>query len=127
MSEASEPETGADGTTRVATAIPVEALAAIAETSFGNLVKAVVDIVRGVMILGAEMHADEEALLLEEGSRQADLWGINLYPDRFGTPDFIEFDSMINLRPRQGNRSRSVEDPEARQAVTALVARLVKP
>jgi len=73
------------------------------------------------------MHADEEALLLEEGSRQADLWGIDLYPDRFGTPDFIEFDSMINLRPSQGNRSRSVEDPEARRAVTAVVARLIKP
>jgi hypothetical protein len=126
MSEALEAETGADGITRVATTISVEVLAAMAETGFGNLVKAVVDIVRGVMILGAEMHADEEALLLEEGSRQADLWGINLYPDRFGTPDFIEFDSMINLRPRQGNRSRSVEDPEARRAVTALVARLVK-
>lgn len=127
MGDAVEPETDADGITTIATPMSLEALAAMAEARFGNLVKAVVDIARDVMVLGAEMHADEEALLLEEGSRQADLWGIDLYPDRFGTPDFIEFDSMINLRPSQGNRSRSVEDPEARRAVTAVVARLIKP
>jgi hypothetical protein len=109
----------------VTTTISIAALTAMAEQGFGNLVKAVVDVGRGVMVVGAEMHADEEALLLDAGSRQADLWGINLYPAQFRTPDFIEFDSMINLRPRQGNRSRYVEDPAARQAVIALVERLV--
>jgi hypothetical protein len=109
----------------VTTTISIAALRTMAEQGFGDLVKAVVDIGRGVMVVGAEMHADEEGLLLDAGARQADLWGVNLYPEQFGTSDFIEFDSMINLRPRQGNRSRSVEDPAARQAIIALVERLV--
>jgi hypothetical protein len=109
----------------VTTSISIAALRAMAEQGFGDLVKAVVDIGRGVMVVGAEMHADEESLLLDAGSRQEDLWGVNLYPEQFGTSDFIEFDSMINLRPRQGNRSRSVEDPAVRQVIIALVERLV--
>jgi hypothetical protein len=127
MADTGEPRTSRDGMQTVTTGIPMRALAAMAEAGFGSLVKAVVDIGRGIMVVDAEMQADEEALLLDSGSLQSDLWGINLYPDRFGTPDFIEFDSMINVRPRQGNRSRSVEDPEARNAVTAVVARLVMP
>src|SRR4051812_31557344 len=81
-----------------------------AKERFGDLVKAVVDIERKIMMIGAELHSDEEALLLEQGSRQQDLWGINLYPDKTGS-DLIEFDSMINLRPSQGNMSRGVNDP----------------
>ncbi|OGX18641.1 MAG: hypothetical protein A3K83_04930, partial [Omnitrophica WOR_2 bacterium RBG_13_44_8b] len=83
---------------------------------FGNLVKAVVDIEKGVMAVGGELHSDEEALLLEKGSRQRDLWGINLYPELQGDK-FIEFDSLINLRPVQNNRSRRVEDAGIRQKI----------
>ena len=63
---------------------------------FGGLVKAVVDIKLNKMVLDAAMHADEERMLLEVGSKQDDLWGINLYPELDGD-DFIEFDSMINV------------------------------
>jgi hypothetical protein len=105
--------------------ITITALERMAADRFGDLVKAVVDVERGIMVVDADMHADEEALLIEGGSRQRDLWGINLYPANVGTPDFIEYDSMINLRPSQGNRSRYVEDAEARAHVQALVARLV--
>ncbi len=97
----------------------------MAESMFGNLVKAVVDVEQGIMAVGGEMHADEEALLLGEGSSQASLWGINLYPAEFATPRFIEFDSVINIRPRQGNRTRSVDDEAVRAAVTSIVNRLV--
>ncbi len=97
----------------------------LSEQMFGGLVKAVVDVRLGVMVIGGELHSDEEALLIAEGSAQADLWGINLYPDQFGAPDFVEFDSMINIRPGQGNRSRGVEDPEVRATILALVDRLV--
>ena len=110
----------------ITTAIAVADLMAMADGRFGNLVKAVVDVRRDLMVVDADMHADEEAILLEQGSKQEDLWGINLYPEQFGTPDFIEFDSMINIRPRQGNRSRSVDDPAARGAIATIVARLVK-
>jgi hypothetical protein len=99
-------------------------LAALAEGQFGDMVKAVVDVARGVMAIGGELHADEEATLLDDGSRQSDLWGINLYP---GAQDagWIEFDSMMNVRPAQGNRSRDVEDERLREAIRGVVAALV--
>ena len=91
----------------------------------GDLIKAVVDVERGVMAIGGEMQADEEAVLLDDGSRQADLWGINLYPAEAG-PEWLEFDSMINVRPSRGNRSRDVEDPVVRDAIRQLVRSLVR-
>ena len=103
---------------------PLDELQRMAAESFGEFVKAVVDVQRGVMAVGGELHADEEALLLERGSRQADLWGINLYPDR-PAAERIEFDSMINLRPSQGNRSRGVDDAAVQQQIRDLVERLV--
>jgi len=100
-------------------------LKAMAEGLFGNLAKAVVDVERRIMALDGELHADEEALLLENGSRQESLWRINIYPELEGS-DRIEFDSMINIRPSQGNRSRGVDDPEIREKITQIVAELVK-
>lgn len=70
----------------------------MAQARSGDMVKAVVDVARGVMAVSGELHSDEEALLLDDGSRQPDLWGINLYPGESGQ-DWIEFDSMINVRP----------------------------
>ncbi len=99
-------------------------LVQIANERFGDLVKAVVDIERGLLAIGGELHSDEEALLMEQGSQQRNLWGINLYPDKSGE-DWIEFDSMINLRPSQGNRSREVLDPAARNKIVEVVTRLV--
>jgi hypothetical protein len=100
-------------------------LAALAETGFGDMVKAVVDVRRGIMAIGGELHSDEEALLLDHGSAQKDLWGINLYPEETGD-GLVEFDSMINVRPSQGNRSRDVEDEKTRQTIRAIVARLIR-
>ena len=76
------------------------------------------------MAIGGELHADEEATLLDEGARQADLCGINLYPDR-PVEEMVEFDSMINVRPSQSNRSRGVEDPTVRRQIQVIVERLV--
>ena len=95
-----------------------------AEERFGDMAKAVVDLEKGIMAIGGEMHADEEALLLENGSKQENLWGINLYPENKGD-DFVEFDSMINIRPRQGNRSRGVEDETTRRKILEVVNKLV--
>ena len=99
-------------------------LSTLAEAQFGDMVKAVVDVERRVMAIGGELHSDEEAALIEDGSAQANLWGVNLYPAEQGDA-WIEFDSMINVRPSQGNRSRNVEDPvrqdRIRRVVTALV------
>jgi len=111
----------------VTEAVTLERLRKLAESLFGEFVKAVVDIRRGVMAVGGELHADEEAALLDDGSAQADLWGINLYPDAFPTSEWIEFDSMINVRPRQSNQTRGVEDSGRRQEIRATVDRLVAP
>ena len=96
----------------------------MAQARFGDMVKAVVDVARGVMAVSGELHSDEEALLIEDGSRQSDLWGINLYPGESG-PDWIEFDSMNNVRPSRGNRSRGVEDEATRRAIPRVVDNLV--
>jgi hypothetical protein len=85
--------------------ISIDEVRQMAAGRFGDLVKAVVDVARAAMVLDAEMHSDEEAELLATGSRQPDLWGINLYPDLPGE-EWIEFDSMIDLRPSSGNSSR---------------------
>ena len=97
----------------------------MAEGRFGNLVKAVVDVERKIMAVDGELHADEEALLLENGSLQENLWGINIYPDLEG-PERIEFDSVINIRPSQGNRSRGVDDPTVRERIIQAVTGLMK-
>ena len=97
---------------------------AIAAAQFGDLVKAVVDVMRGIMVIGGELHADEEATLLEQGSRQEDLWGINLYPGK-SPEEWIEFDSLINVRPSRGNRSRGVEDPAIRAKIVEIAGKLV--
>lgn len=105
-------------------AIQRQSLQAEAEEGFGDMIKAVVDVERGLMAVGAELHSDEEALLLEDGSRQSALWGINLYPGESGD-DWIEFDSMINVRPAQGNRSRGVDDERLRSVIRKIVGTLV--
>lgn len=97
----------------------------MADKMFGALVKADVDVAHGKVIIDMEMHADGEYVLLEDGSRQEDLWGINLKPDFYGTDQFIEFDSMINIRPRQQNPSRYVEDEAIRQQITDIIAKVV--
>jgi Protein of unknown function (DUF5674) len=105
--------------------ISIDEVRQLAQGRFGDMVKGVVDLKRRIMLLDADLHADQEAALLAEDSAQTDLWGINLYPD-LATPDWLEFDSMINLRPSLGNRSRSVDDRATRDAIADLVAALVR-
>lgn len=104
--------------------ITLTELRAIAGERFGDMVKAVVDVELGLLALDAELHSDLEALLLEAGSDQRNLWGINLYPDVAGD-DWLEYDSLINLRPSQDNLTRGVNDPATRDAIAAVVNRRV--
>jgi hypothetical protein len=96
-----------------------------AHEMFGDMVKAVVDVEKKIMVIGGELHADEEALLLENGSKQQDLWGINIYPE-INDEDRVEFDSMINLKPSRGNRSRGVDSPQIRKQILEIVNNLVE-
>ncbi len=84
------------------------------------MVKAVVDVERGKLAIDAELHSDLEAVLLQDGAEQESLWGINLYPD-LPEDEWMEFDSMINMRPSQGNRSRGVEDQELRKVIYDII------
>jgi len=100
-------------------------LAALAHEQYGDVIKAVVDITQGIMGVGGELHVDIQSILIEkEHSRGDATWGINLYLDKTGD-DFVEFDSMINLKPALDNRSRGVEDIETRGKVRAIVSKLV--
>lgn len=104
--------------------ISLEEIRRLASGMFGDLVKAVVDVERELLALNGELHSDLESLLLNDGSQQLDLWGINLYPD-IEAENFIEFDSIINIRPSRGNKSRDVEDERLRQRITGIVNKRV--
>ncbi len=106
--------------------ISIEELKGMSAKKFGNLVKAVVDIKKLIMAVDGELHADEEALLLDNGSSQIDLWGINIYPELAAGENFVEFDSLINLRPSQGNRSRGVDDSQIQKSILEVVNKLVE-
>jgi hypothetical protein len=97
----------------------------IAQNLFGDMVKAVVDVEKEIIAIDAELHADLESLLLQQGSKQVNLWGINLYPELPGS-QFIEFDSMINIRPSVGNKSRSVENGQLCKRIIEIVAKRIK-
>jgi hypothetical protein len=106
-------------------ALNLDNLKQIAARTFGDMVKAVVDVDREILALDAELHCDLEALLLENGSRQHYLWGVNLYPGLEGNA-FIEFDSMINMRPSCDNRSRGVDDPKIRSKIIEIIDKKIK-
>jgi len=99
-------------------------LARLVRLHFEDMVKFVADVERGVLAVGGEMHADAEQLLLEDGSRQADLWGGNYYPGR-GPEGCIEHSALINIRPAAGNRSMEIQDPVVRERVRSLAFALL--
>lgn len=85
-------------------------------------VKLAVDVQRGVIAGGGAMHADCEAELLADGSRQEDVWGADWYPDL----QEVKYESLINIRPRQNNRSMEVQDPALRERIAAIVTPLLE-
>lgn len=106
--------------------ITLEELRALAHEQYGDLIKAVVDVAQGIMGVGGELHVDIQSILIEQaGSKGDTTWGINLYLDKAGD-DFIEFDSMVNLKPLLGNRTRGVEDEAICTAIRGIVAQLVR-
>ena|SRR5215510_12977350 len=111
--------------TLVEQAISRDQLKAAARPYYEEVVKAVVDVEKGIMAIGGELHADEESFLLQRNSKQENLWGINLFTE-LEFPDMVEFDSMINIRPAQNNRSRGVEDEAVRELILGIVKELIR-
>ncbi len=99
-------------------------LCEVAHEFYDDMVKAVVDIDRNIMAISAELHSDLERQLIQNGSEQESLWGINLYPGVAGD-DFVEFDSIINISPRRQNFSRDVENPAVRERIRNIVKALI--
>jgi hypothetical protein len=101
--------------------IKLDELRKMSERMSEPLVKGVVDVVLRKLVVDAGLHSDEEIFLIEQGSKQENLWGINLWPESYGTDDFIEYDSMINIRPAHNNRSRSVECEATQRLISEIV------
>lgn len=105
--------------------LSIQELKKMAREEFGDVVKAVVDVEQEIMAVGGELHADEEVELMEKaGSKREFTWGINLYPEKSGE-EFIEFDSMINLKPAYGNRSRGIDNLEIQRKIKDIVNKLL--
>ena len=84
-------------------------------------VKLAVDIELGILAGGGAMHADCEAVLLEDGSQQEFIWGADWNPES----QEVTFESLINIRPRQNNRSLELQDPELRKRVEQVTLKLL--
>ena len=105
--------------------ISISELKEMSQKMFDDMVKAVVDVEKQIMAVDGDLHSDEESLLIENGSKQQDLWGINIYPDKMDE-DWIEFNSMINIKPLQNNRSSEVISPKTRKRIIDIVYNLVE-
>lgn len=106
--------------------IEITKMKEMAAKMHGELVKVIVDIEKNIIAVDAPMHSDLlELLVQEENSEPQNLWGINIHPDKTGE-DFIEFDSMMNLKPGLGNKSRYVENPETREKIIQIIDKIVK-
>lgn len=105
--------------------VTIQDLVEMSKKMHEALVKVVVDIDRQIMVADAKFHSDQEAFLLQNGSKQENLWGINIRPDKAGLEGFIEFDSMINIRPAIGNRGRGVYNVEIQKKIIKIVDKLV--
>jgi hypothetical protein len=105
--------------------ISLSELKLISENMYEKLVKAVVDVTKEIMIVDAPFHTDQKLFLLENGSEQAHLWGINLHPEKAPDASWIEFDSMINLRPSSGNRTRGIDNQEIKKQIYHVINNLV--
>ena len=105
--------------------ISLDELRSLAHEQYGDIIKAVVDVAQEVMGVGGELHVDIQSLLIEKEHSRGDMtWGINFYMDKTGD-DFIEFDSMINLKPLSKNMTRGVESEEIQAKIRGIVSRLV--
>ena len=109
----------------ISDSISCEQVVTLAGETYGEMVKAVVDVNKEILAIGGELHADAESQLLNEGSEQSGLWGINIYP---GKPENerIQYTSMINIRPRQGNRSLEIKDAVLRAKIKRIVDKRIK-
>lgn len=100
-------------------------LADIAKEFYVEMVKGVADIEKGIIALGGEWHIDANQVLMEDGSSQENLWGFNIYIDK-SKEDRLEYNSLINIRPNQGNKSMEIENEDIKNSIFKIVNNLVE-
>ena len=106
--------------------IEISELKKMADDFSGAFVKAVIDVEKDIMAVDDELHMDLMEFLMEkEESEPKNIWGINIYPEKSGE-DFIEFDSMVNIKPVLGNRNRGIDSLEIQEKIKNIVKKLVK-
>jgi len=109
----------------VKTPVKKSEIAQMAREGFGDVGKVVADGSQNFMAIGGELHADEEVMLSEkEGSKREDMWGFNIYPEK-AREEWLEFNSMVNIKPHLGNRTRDIGDPEVKEKIRKVVEKLV--
>jgi len=99
-------------------------LESLCQLGYGDMVKGVVDLQNKIIALGGELHADCEQMLLDQASRQENLWGFNIYPKK-SKEERIEYTSFINIRPKQGNSQIEIKDEQLRQRIKTVIDALV--
>ena len=101
-----------------------EELESFARDNYGDMIKAVVDIEKEIIALGGEFHSDANEVLTEQGSNQRNIWGINIYPRKDKT-EWIEFVSLINIRPADNNFDMEVQNEEIREKIKKIINKLI--
>ena len=96
----------------------------LAQETFVDMVKGVADLHQKIFALGGELHADCEEVLIEEGSQQSDLWGFNIYLNK-DKNERLEYTSLINIRPKDGNFGRELKIEPLRQKLKQIVDELI--
>jgi hypothetical protein len=108
----------------IADPISNDILRELAKEFYGDMIKATVDIERQILAVGGEWHMDSNNVLIENGSNQTNIWGINIYIDR-KNDDRLEYVSLINIRPLQGNRTMELQNEELRNKIKIIVDRFI--
>ncbi len=101
-----------------------EELESFARDNYGDMIKAVVDIEKKIIALGGEFHSDANEALIKQGSNQRNIWGINIYPAK-SKAEWIEFVSLINIRPADNNFDMEVQDEGVREKIKGIINKLI--
>ncbi|OHA87583.1 MAG: hypothetical protein A3A96_00900 [Candidatus Zambryskibacteria bacterium RIFCSPLOWO2_01_FULL_39_39] len=97
----------------------------LAKEIYVEMVKGVADIERGIIALGGEWHMDANEVLIKDGSAQENLWGFNIYLNK-PKEERLEYNSLINIRPKQSNKSMEIESEELKNKILEIVSNLVE-
>lgn len=105
--------------------ISLQELREIAEEFYVTMVKGVIDIEKEIIAFGGEYHADANEVIIESGSRQSDVWGFNIYFNR-PRDSWIEYISLINIRPQAGNMEMEIQDNTVRNKIKTIINSKIK-